>query len=188
MDEARSNLEDESVKNILTEAGKADPAVPPADGLEKKRGIGEGADGKKLGEILVERGVLKPKELQKLLSAQKPLGQILVESGLGTPEVVEAALAEQQRLRGAQKERQKAEEAASIRISAEKLDSLVDLVGELITVQALLSQTALSHDIPEIRSVAEQVERLSADLHDKTMDIRMLVWSKYSSAPFYMIF
>ena len=73
-----------------------------------------------------------------------------------------------------QKERRKTEESTSIRVSTEKLDSLVGVVGELVTIQARLSQTALSHDIPELRFIAEQVERLTGDLHDKTMNIRML--------------
>ncbi len=163
-----------SFKNLLTEAEKKGASESPRGGSDRERQLKEDAEDKKLGEILVERGVIKPEDLQKVLSAQKPIGQILVESGLGTPETIEAALAEQQRQREARNERQKAEESASIRVSTEKLDSLVDLVGELVTVQARLSQTALTHDIPEIRSVAEQVERLSAELHDKTMDIRML--------------
>jgi two-component system chemotaxis sensor kinase CheA len=138
---------------------------------------------KKLGEILVDRGVIQPEDLKRALSAQKRIGEILVETGLGRPEKIEEAIVEQQRARELRKERQQTEETGSIRVSVEKLDRLVDAVGELVSVQARLSRTAQSHEIPELLSVSEQVERLTADLHDKTMDIRMLpigaVFGKY---------
>jgi len=134
----------------------------------------EEANCKKLGEILVERGDLAPEDIPKVLSAQKRFGEILVETGLVAPEKVQSALAEQQKQRELRKESQKAEETASIRVSTEKLDSLVDLVGELVTVQAQLSRTAAECNIPEFRAIAEQVERLSGSLHDMTMSIRMV--------------
>jgi two-component system chemotaxis sensor kinase CheA len=43
-----------------------------------------------------------------------------------------------------------------------------------VTVQARLSQTALTHSIPGLLSIAEEVERLTAELRDKTMSVRML--------------
>ena len=70
--------------------------------------------------------------------------------------------------------RQTSETASSIRVSTDKLDGLVDLVGELVTVQARLSQTAASRNDPLLLSIAEEVERLTADMRDRTMSIRML--------------
>ena len=134
----------------------------------------EEADCMKLGEILVERGDLAPEDIPKVLSAQKRFGEILVESGLVTPDKVQSALAEQQKMRELRKEYLKAEETASIRVSTEKLDGLADLVGELVTVQSQLSRTAADSNIPEFRAIAEQVERLSGSLHDRTMSIRMV--------------
>jgi two-component system chemotaxis sensor kinase CheA len=134
----------------------------------------EEADCMKLGEILVERGDLAPEDIPKVLSAQKRFGEILVESGLVAPDKVQAALAEQQKMRELRKEFLKAEETASIRVATEKLDGLVDLVGELVTVQAQLSRVAGASNIPEFRAIAEQVERLSGSLHDRTMSIRMV--------------
>ena len=134
----------------------------------------EEADCMKLGEILVERGDLASEDIPKVLSAQKFFGEILVESSLVAPDKVQAALAEQQKMRESRKEFLKAEETASIRVATEKLDGLVDLVGELVTVQAQLSRVAGASNIPEFRAIAEQVERLSGSLHDRTMSIRMI--------------
>ncbi len=61
-----------------------------------------------------------------------------------------------------------------IRVPAEKLDSLVNVVGELVTVQARLGQLAAASGDPELSFVAEEVERLSEQLRNDTMSIRML--------------
>jgi len=72
-----------------------------------------------------------------------------------------------------QKQNEK-ESRSSIRVVTDKLDSLVNLVGELVTIQARLSQTASGRGIPEFISIAEAVERLTSDLREITMNIRML--------------
>jgi two-component system chemotaxis sensor kinase CheA len=62
----------------------------------------------------------------------------------------------------------------SLRVPAERLDELMDRVGELVIAQARLSQiTAASNDL-ELKTVAEEIERLSSGLRDITMGIRML--------------
>ena len=73
------------------------------------------------------------------------------------------------------REKRKAEEAVSnLRVAAEKLDKLVDLVGELVTIQARLTEKAANGKDPELLFVAEEVERLTNELRDNTMSIRML--------------
>jgi two-component system chemotaxis sensor kinase CheA len=59
-------------------------------------------------------------------------------------------------------------------VSSEKLDQLVDLVGELVTIQARLTQTASLIDNAELTSLTEQVEHLSSELRDTAMGLRML--------------
>ncbi|MGE5682396.1 MAG: chemotaxis protein CheA [Bacillota bacterium] len=66
------------------------------------------------------------------------------------------------------------EAVSNIRVSAEKLDNLVNLVGELVTVQARLSQTATKAQLPELAEIAEEVERLTWELRDSALNIRML--------------
>jgi len=62
----------------------------------------------------------------------------------------------------------------SLRVAADKLDTLVDLVGELVIVQAQISQMVSERNDPMLTALAEQLERLSADLRDSTLGIRML--------------
>lgn len=63
---------------------------------------------------------------------------------------------------------------SSLRVSAEKLDELVNLVGELVTTQARLTQLASLRDDAEIISVSEEVERITWSLRDSALNIRML--------------
>ncbi len=131
-------------------------------------------DPKRLGEILAERGDASMAEIEGALKAQKRLGEMLAESGVVDKDTVDSALAEQQYVR---EERQKSQEkvlSSSVRVAADKLDVLVDLVGELVTVQASLSRKAATEDDPELLSISEKVERLTVELRDNTMGIRMM--------------
>ena len=110
-------------------------------------------------EISIERVQAEP---------EKRLGEILIERGAVPAETVQAALVEQQHLR------RHAEAAATIRVPAEKLDQLVNIVGELVTVQARLSALAGGAGDPELMFVAEEVERLTGKLRNHSMSVRML--------------
>ncbi|NDV23436.1 chemotaxis protein CheA [Desulfovibrio sp. JC022] len=133
---------------------------------------------KKLGEILVERGDVPSEAIEAVLADQKPLGELLTEKGVVSKEKVESALAEQNAAKefktAAKKSRKKIDTASSIRVSAEKLDYLVDLVGELVIVQAQISQVVSSKADPSLTALSEELERLSDELRDSTLGIRML--------------
>lgn len=129
---------------------------------------------KKLGEILIERGDITPEGINRALSGQKRLGAILTEAGMLPERSVEAALAEQSLVKQKQEQKKGPEGASSLRVSAEKLDLLQDLVGELVIVQAQIKQVAPSLGNSMIVTLAEQLERLSDDIRDSTLAIRML--------------
>jgi two-component system chemotaxis sensor kinase CheA len=134
-----------------------------------------GEDHRRLGEILVERRDIDSADLLKTLAEKKMLGEILVEKGLVSKEKVESALMEQEHVRKVKKAPHRQDEAASsIRVPADKLDTLVNLVGELVTVQARLTRVASLFGSAELVSIAEEVERLTGDLRDNTLNIRML--------------
>ncbi|MDQ7834539.1 MAG: chemotaxis protein CheW [Humidesulfovibrio sp.] len=136
--------------------------------------IAPAASAPKLGEILVQDGAIKAEDLEKALGQQKPIGKILTESGLVSPEQVEQAFVKQQQTREAAAARQQKDAGTSLRVAADKLDLLVDLVGELVIVQAQVSQIVTERSDPILTVLAEQLERLSSDLRDSTLGIRML--------------
>lgn len=132
---------------------------------------------KKLGDILVERGDLSPVEMKKTLMQQKRFGELLVEQGIVSPEKVQSALVEQQHVKSVRKERAAAppqESAASVRVPAERLDQLINLVGELVTVQAHLTQVSSIGGDAIYIGISEEVERLTNELRDTALNIRML--------------
>ncbi|MBP2307707.1 chemotaxis protein CheA [Azospirillum melinis] len=64
--------------------------------------------------------------------------------------------------------------ANSIRVPAERLDDLMDQVGELVIAHARLKQLISDSVDLQIKSVTEEIERLSNGLRDITMGIRMV--------------
>ncbi|MBB4954827.1 two-component system chemotaxis sensor kinase CheA [Agrobacterium vitis] len=62
----------------------------------------------------------------------------------------------------------------NVRVPAERLDELMDRVGELVIAQSRLSQLAGSSADIMLRSVSEDVERLSGELRDTMMVLRMV--------------
>jgi two-component system chemotaxis sensor kinase CheA len=128
----------------------------------------------RLGELLIERGDLSDQALNQALTSQKRIGEILVEENITTRSAVAAALTEQNQIRKRLEKRTEKTETSSVRVPAEKLDHLVDLVGELVTVQARLSQKAAKQNDPDLVSIAEDVESLTSGLRDNAMSIRML--------------
>lgn len=129
---------------------------------------------RKLGEILIDRGDITPDQLQTALEEQRPLGELLVTKGTVSEEKIQSALAEQRQVKQIRQERAAPETAASIRVPAERLDQLVNLVGEMVTVQARLTQVANQQRDAAFISIAEEVERLTNELRDTALNIRML--------------
>jgi two-component system chemotaxis sensor kinase CheA len=64
--------------------------------------------------------------------------------------------------------------ASSVRVPAAKLDQFVNLVGELVTVQARLGEIATRREDADVMAVSEEIERLTSALRENSMSIRML--------------
>ena len=64
--------------------------------------------------------------------------------------------------------------AGSIRVPAERLDELMDRVGELVIAQSRLKQVAASTTDIQVKAIAEEIERLALELRDTTMGVRMV--------------
>lgn len=89
---------------------------------------------------------------------------------VGSAEVVSAEPASAKAARGP---------SESVRVPAERLDLLMDRVGELVIVQSRLAQLAgngISGPAGELalRSISEEVERLANELRDTMMVLRMV--------------
>jgi two-component system chemotaxis sensor kinase CheA len=141
-------------------------------------------DTMRLGEILVRCGAMTQAEIEQGLQEQhagfiaaKPdsetpapqLGEILVDNKVVHKEIVDAAVAKQT-LVG----EKKAKEAQLVRVQADKLDQLIDLVGELVIAGAsanLLAQKSKNSDLVEATSV---LSRLVENIRDSALQLRMV--------------
>ena len=68
-------------------------------------------------------------------------------------------------------------ESSSIRVSVEKVDQMINLVGELVITQAMLAQTASQIDpviYEKLLNGLNQLERNTRDLQEAVMSIRMM--------------
>lgn len=128
---------------------------------------------KLLGEILVERGAVTPELIQSAIEGQEKLGDLLVKEGHLSSDRLRAALAEQGHLKTEQ-DRAAGKEGGVIKVQAEKLDELMDQVGELVIAQARLRQLADRGGDLALKSIVEEIERLSGHLRDVSMGIRMV--------------
>lgn len=131
-------------------------------------------DADKLGELLVARGNVSKQALDDALDEKPAIGTLLKEQGAVLEEEVNAALKEQQLTRKVKARKQAGQPQATVRVPAEKLDSLMNLVGELVIVQARLNQVSDSLNNDDIEGIAEELELLTTQMRDETFGIRMM--------------
>lgn len=124
---------------------------------------------KRVGDILVEEGVVTSEQVAESLAKQKNLGQILVEEKKATPQQIDKALQKQQQL--------KKGETASIRVDTDKIDKLINLVGELVITQSMITDLGEKFTISQLPVLQErivQLERNTRELQERVMSIRMM--------------
>ena len=137
-------------------------------------------DYKQIGEILFEQGHIQKEDIETIIKKKERFGEIAVESGLLSEDSLESALEEQKYVRSMRKKRKDAATSTTIRVDSEKLDTLVNLVGELVTLQARLSQftnhehSSSGKSAAELEMISETLERLTSELRDTTMNVRMV--------------
>jgi len=125
---------------------------------------------KKIGEILQEEGKLTRAELETILQKQKEtdkkFGQIVTEERLIEQDDLLHALQKQQKLKA------KIKKVGFVKVSNEKLNSLIDYVGELVINQSMLKQ-----EIEKNRTGINISERTLSQMEMITKSIKDLVLS-----------
>jgi len=133
----------------------------------------------RVGEILVTTGALTQQELGSALNAQQtvvqkdgsppPLGRILVKQGSVEQEVVQAALDKQTQNRDS-----KNKESKHIRVHADKLDELINLVGELVIAGAGANTLAHRSNDSSLQEATSEISRLVEEIRDSALNLRMV--------------
>jgi len=134
--------------------------------IKEKRGV------PKIGEILIASGEITEDQLNRALELQeRRLGEILIEEGIAPQEKVERALKIQESLRSNTRTA-----TGAIKVDTEKLDNLVNLVGELVITQTLISQNpSLAHLAGQgIQKEISHLGKITKEIQDQVMSMRMV--------------
>ena len=123
-------------------------------------------------ESVIERGAEPALEIT---AGAKPEITVAPAAGQASiPDAVAAKPAEKKPPPWGRRASDTPDNASSIRVPAAKLDQFVDLVGELVTMQARLGEIAARHEDAEVATVSEEIERLTTALRESSISIRML--------------
>lgn len=126
------------------------------------------AGAKPIGEILVDDGVISRKKLEETLAKTsapaRKVGEALIEEGVVKPKQVSQAL---------RKQVDQVTDLTTIRVDTVKLDDLIDMVGELVITQSMISQDlknqvnvdkGLVRDISQFFRITSALQRVSTSL------------------------
>ncbi|MBS0171677.1 MAG: chemotaxis protein CheA [Nitrospira sp.] len=159
-------------------APAADTAPPTVEAAAP-----EAAPAQTIGEILVNDGLASKEQVFDALTAQQhqaepktPLGEILLQAKAITERALDQALHKQE------KQSKPVEEDATIRVETKRLDSVMNLVGELVLGRNRLikigTQLEQQHESdPQVRVLSEtlaQLNLVTTDLQLAVMKTRML--------------
>lgn len=122
---------------------------------------------KRLGEILVDEGVVDEEDVEKIASTHKRIGEELVEKTAVKEEQVQRALRKKQKS-------QKVQIASTIRVKTDKLDKLINLIGEMVISVSRITMIANETGVKEIINSTDELNRISRDLQEQIMTVRMV--------------
>lgn len=139
----------------------------------QKEGTAEG----KIGEVLVASGATTQGEVKAALDRQKEppttskLGEILVRSGEVPAQEVARALREQKT-----EVRQGIRVKESVKVDAERLDGLVDMIGELVIAESMVSMSPELTDgmSQDLGRHVNQLTKITRELQEMGTTLRMV--------------
>ena len=130
----------------------------------------------KTGEILARMGVLQGEDIETALINQAgtrntpKLGEVLVKSGTAGARDVAQALRSQRMQQGIAQTRE------PVKVDAERLDQLVDAIGELVIAESMVSQSAAltGGASAELARYMAQLDKITRELQEMGMSLRMV--------------
>ncbi len=135
---------------------------------EYRNGVHIALAEQRIGEILLDRGEISADDLHDALSKQKRVGELLVEAGAVRPEEVEAVAQLQAAARATRRQN-------NIRVSTDKLDKLVNLVGELVISISQVNNANRERQSQGERDAAlEALDVIGRSLQEQVMTVRMV--------------
>ncbi len=128
----------------------------------------------RIGEIMISKNMITENELTNVLKTQntegKKIAEIIVEKGYASQDDVNYALSEQEKIR-------KKLESSTIRVATGKLDSLLNLLGEVVIGQSAISKAAErigGEEGEKLKNAIYGIDRTTREFQQQIMAIRMI--------------
>ena len=156
--------------------------VEPSSSIEHFKKLIEALpDRPLLGDILVKIGAISQKELEECLDVQATertqtggdaprLGSLLLDKTSVAPDVVHAALKKQEKRENGQG----ADDHRYIRVQADRLDAVINLLGELVVASSGASALARLSRQATLIETHQQMGRLVEEIRNGTLQLRMV--------------
>jgi two-component system chemotaxis sensor kinase CheA len=166
----------QSVQNAL--GGSAETLPDCYDQLMEELADPEGycaseSSSPRLGDILVAEGKASREEVECAAAekGEEPIGIAIVKSETATLSDVAKALRTQKRMGGAD-----AAADSSLRVRTDRLDRLIDMVGELVIAQSMVAQDKTVRDSAnhELLKKVTHTGKIVRELQDLSMSMRMV--------------
>ncbi|MBP2635833.1 MAG: cheA [Firmicutes bacterium] len=175
------------VMNALEELGEVIKSVPAVEELEKENfdnsfqvvvlttvdaekietavlNVSEVEKVEVFPSVLADESAAAPTPPQAETQTDKPVAVKKESSAVSKPEKPNTNEHTEKKLKGGQ----------SVRVDIDKLDSLLNLVGELVINKTRLEQIGLTHRLSELVETIEQMDRVTTDLQTVVMKVRMV--------------
>lgn len=175
----RSSASKEEIEGVFDfiEEGSNIVILPPQSKIAEFVALIESqqAEVARIGEILVACGSITAKELENALAQQQQqpeperIGDILIEQGAVQPPVVAAAAEKQKRV-----EDKRGAESKMVKVPAERLDAMIDRVGELVIASVGTHSRISGLQRPDILESADVLISLVEDIRDMALRLRMV--------------
>lgn len=137
-------------------------------------------DSQRLGDILVKSHAISYQELEAALALQKQqaknasavpmLGNILIDEHVVAPEIVSAALDKQKK----NTEKKSSPENRFIRVDAERLDTLINLIGELVVNRQRIDLLSAKMGNPALIEAVTAMGNFTESIRDAALTLRMV--------------
>lgn len=137
-------------------------------------GTSHSDDLKKIGQIMVDKKIITEEERDEALEIQdsenKRIAEIIVEKGFATKNDVKEALDEQEKIKTKI-------ETSTVRVATKKLDSLLNLLGEIVIGQSSISRIAdqiVGENGFRLKNALYGLDRTTREFQEQIMSIRMI--------------
>ena len=170
------------VMNALDELGDVIKSVPPAEELEQEKFdhtfevvVVTGEDEKTVKDALLSISELEEVTVTVLGEEKAKAEPAPAKASPAVPAAKPAAKPAMKKEAPHKAAAEKKNHAGqSVRVDIEKLDTLMNLVGELVINKVRLEQIGTTHRLAELTETLEQMDRVTTDLQSVVMKVRMV--------------